>query len=75
LESSEERWNGGVVVTEKKNKNRRYPQLRVWQDAITLYAGTYRLSKPQAFEMKRDAEQAIASVDSVHRNIAEWYRE
>jgi hypothetical protein len=61
-------WNGGVVVTERKTKNRGYQQVRVWQDAITLYAGTCRLSKPQAFEMKRVAGQAIAFADCVHRN-------
>jgi hypothetical protein len=55
---------------EEKNRNRGYKQLRVWEDAITLYVDTCRLFKPQAFEMKRVAGQAIASADSVHRNIA-----
>jgi four helix bundle protein len=74
----------GVVVTERsgdgeywmmerKNRNRGYQQLRVWQDAITLYVETCRLFKPPAFEMKRVAGQAIASADSIHRNIAEGY--
>jgi four helix bundle protein len=58
---------------ERKNKNRGYQQLRVWQDAITLYVESCRLFKPQAFEMKRVTGQAIASADSVHRNIAEGY--
>jgi 23S rRNA-intervening sequence protein len=58
---------------ERKNKNRGYQQLRVWQDAITLYVESCRLYKPQAFEMKRVTGQAIASADSVHRNIAEGY--
>jgi four helix bundle protein len=58
---------------EKKNRNRGYKQLRVWEDAITLYVDTCRLFKPQAFEMKRVAGQAIAAADSVHRNIAEGY--
>jgi len=58
---------------ERKNKNRGYQQLRVWQDAITLYVETCRLFKSWPFEMKRVAGQAIASADSVHRNIAEGY--
>jgi four helix bundle protein len=58
---------------ERKNKNRGYRQLRVWEDAITLYVETCRLFKPEAFEMKRVTGQAIASADSVHRNIAEGY--
>ena len=56
-----------------KNKNRGYQQLRVWEDAVEYY----RLSCPvfRAFphELRRVASQAIASADSVHRNIAEGY--
>jgi four helix bundle protein len=58
---------------QKKNRNRGYQQLRVWQDAIALYVETCRLFKPREFEMKRVVGQAIASADSVHRNIAEGY--
>ena len=58
---------------ERKNKNRGYQQLRVWQDAITLYVETCRLFKSWPFEMKRVAGQAIASADSIHRKIAEGY--
>ena len=58
---------------ERKNKNRGYQRLRVWQDAIDLYVETCRLLGPFPFEMKRVAGQAIASADSVHRNIAEGY--
>jgi four helix bundle protein len=39
----------------------------------TLYVETCRLFKSWPFEMKRVAGQAIASADSVHRNIAEGY--
>ena len=60
-------------MMERKNKNRGYGQLRVWQDAITLYVETCRLFKPPAFEMKRVAGQAIASAGSLYRNIAEGY--
>ncbi len=58
---------------DRKNKNRGFQQLRVWQDAITLYVETCQLFRPQVFEMKRVVGQAIASADSVHRNIAEGY--
>ena len=66
-----EYWSIGVL--ERKNKNRGYQRLRVWQDAITLYVETCRLFKSFPFEMKRVAGQAIASADSIHRNIAEGY--
>jgi four helix bundle protein len=62
-----------VVGTKRRNRNRGYQQLRVWQDAIKLYAQTCRLFAEWPFEMKRIASQAMASADSVHRNIAEGY--
>jgi hypothetical protein len=52
---------------ERKNKNRGYQQLRVWQDAITLYVETCQFFKSWPFEMKRVAGQAIASADSVQQ--------
>ena len=81
------RWSGGVlgwrsigvlhvlraVATKRKNKNRGYQRLRVWQDAIILYKETCRSVGTWPYEMKRIAAQAMASVDSVHRNIAEGY--
>ena len=56
-----------------RNKNRGYQQLRVWQDAIELYVVTCRTFRSFPYELKRVASQAIASADSVHRNIAEGY--
>ena len=57
----------------KKNKNRGYQRLRVWQDAIQYYALNCRVFKGFPYELRRVASQAIASSDSVHRNIAEGY--
>ena len=72
-----EYWGGGVVeydaVMESKNKNRGYQRLRVWEDAVALYVETCQRFRSMPFEMKRIAGQALASVDSVHRNIAEGY--
>ena len=56
-----------------KNKNRGYQQLRVWQDSIEFYRLTSQTFRKLPFELKRVASQAIASSDSVHRNIAEGY--
>jgi four helix bundle protein len=56
-----------------RNKNRGYQQLRVWHDAVEYYATSCRVFRAWPFEMKRVASQAIASADSVHRNIAEGY--
>ncbi|MBN1672119.1 MAG: four helix bundle protein [Kiritimatiellae bacterium] len=57
----------------RKNKNRGYQQLRVWQDTIQYYGMVCEVYRSFAFELKRVASQAIASGDSVHRNIAEGY--
>ena len=57
----------------RKNKNRGYQKLRVWNDAIEFYAFNYKIFRKFPWELKKVASQAIASRDSVHRNIAEGY--
>jgi len=57
----------------RKNKNRGYQKLRVWQDAVEFYKQTYYVFRHYPFELKKVASQAIASSDSVHRNISEGY--
>ena len=57
----------------QKNKNRGYQKLRVWNDAIDYYVLTCKIFRVFPYELKRVATQAIASSDSVHRNIAEGY--
>jgi four helix bundle protein len=61
------------METNFKNKNRGYQQLRVWQDAIDFYVVNCRVFRMFPYELKRVASQAIASADSVHRNIDEGY--
>ncbi|MDB6020428.1 MAG: four helix bundle protein [Pedosphaera sp.] len=61
------------METSYKNKNRGYQQLRVWTDAINYYALTCPVFRAFPYDLKRVASQAIASADSVHRNIAEGY--
>jgi len=57
----------------RRNRNRGYQELRVWEDAVELYRKTCEAFRNWPFEMKRVAGQAIASADSIHRNIAEGY--
>ena len=57
----------------RKNKNRGYQKLRVWNDAIDYYVQTCKVFRKFPYELKRIAGQAIASSDSVHRNISEGY--
>jgi four helix bundle protein len=57
----------------RKNKNRGYQQLRVWEDAIDLFAQTRAVIKGLPYDLRRASSQQIGSTDSVHRNIAEGY--
>ena len=61
------------METNYRNKNRGYQQLRVWQEAIDYYVLTCRVFRKFTYELRRVGAQAIASADSVHRNIAEGY--
>ena len=61
------------METNYRNKNRGYQQLRVWQDAIDFYVSCCRVFRTWPYDLRRVASQEIASVDSVHRNIAEGY--
>jgi four helix bundle protein len=66
-----EEWKGGRM--ERKNVNRGYRKLTVWEDAIAYYAATCRTFCGFAFVLQRVGSQQIASVDSIHRNIAQGY--
>jgi four helix bundle protein len=60
-------------MIQRKNINRGYQKLIVWQDATELYILTCKIFRKFQFELRRVASNQIASVDSVHRNIAEGY--
>ncbi len=62
-----------MSVGERRNKNRGYQQLRVWQDALELYRVACEAFRDFPFILAKVASQNIASADSVHRNIAEGY--
>lgn len=57
----------------RKNINRGYMKLIVWQDAKKLYILTCNIFRKFPYELKRISSSQISSVDSVHRNIAEGY--
>jgi four helix bundle protein len=62
-----------IMTVPRRNKNRGYQQLRVWQDAIELFRQVFELVRPWRYEYKKLASQLMSSADSVHRNIAEGY--
>ena len=57
----------------RKNKNRGYQKLRVWNDAIDYYQQTVAVFREFPYELRRITGQATTSSDSIHRNIAEGY--
>lgn len=58
---------------ERKNINRGFKRLRVWQDAVTLYITACKFFASFPFELKKTASNAIDSAHSISRNIAEGY--
>ena len=60
-------------LNERRNRNRGYRDLRVWQDAIALYRLTVNEYRHFDGQLRKIGSQAISAADSVHRNIAEGY--
>jgi four helix bundle protein len=58
---------------QRKNINRGYQGLFVWQDAKELYKLTCEMVKVFPFDYKKVVANQIGSVDSIQRNIAEGY--
>ena len=61
------------MYQKRNNSNRAYRGLWVWQDAKALYLLTCKIFLKFPYSLKRVVSQQIASVDSVHRNIAEGH--
>ncbi len=57
----------------RKNINRGFKKLRVWQDAISLYVLAYNIFSKFPFELKKVAANCIDAAHSISRNISEGY--
>ncbi len=58
---------------DRKNINRGFKKLRVWQDAISLYVLAYKMFSNFSFELKKVAANSIDAAHSISRNISEGY--
>jgi four helix bundle protein len=58
---------------DRKNINRGFKKLRVWQDAISLYVLAYKIFSKFPFEIKKVAANSIDAAHSISRNISEGY--
>ena len=58
---------------DRKNINRGFKKLRVWQDAVSLYILTCKIFCNFPFELKKVAANGIDAAHSISRNISEGY--
>ena len=58
---------------ERRNINRGFKKLHVWQDSVSLYIIACDLLIKFPFELKKTASNAIDAAHSISRNIAEGY--
>jgi four helix bundle protein len=58
---------------ERKNINRGFKKLRVWQDAVSLYILACKVFVNFPFELKKVAANSIDAAHSISRNISEGY--
>jgi four helix bundle protein len=58
---------------DRKNINRGFKKLRVWQDAVSLYVLSCKIFTNFPFELKKVASNSIDAAHSISRNISEGY--
>jgi four helix bundle protein len=58
---------------DRKNINRGFKKLRVWQDAVSLYILAWKILSSFPFELKKAAANGIDAAHSISRNISEGY--
>ena len=60
-------------MMDRKNINRGFKKLRVWQDAVSLYVLACNILANFPFEFKKLAANSIDAAHSISRNISEGY--
>jgi four helix bundle protein len=58
---------------ERKNINRGFTKLRVWEDSITLFSLVYKIIGNTPYELNKSRYNIIDASHSISRNIAEGY--
>lgn len=58
---------------ERKNIDRGFKKLRVWNDAVELYKLAVKILSDFPFELKKTVSNSLDAVHSINRNIAEGY--
>ncbi|MDA3907179.1 MAG: four helix bundle protein [Bacteroidales bacterium] len=60
-------------MAERKNRNRGFKQLRVWQDSVTLFVLVNRILKYVSYNYNKPKSNTLDAAHSILRNIAEGY--
>ncbi len=60
-------------MTERRNKNRGFKQLRVWQDSVELFVLSDKLLKKLPYDYNKPKTNILDAAHSITRNIAEGY--
>jgi len=57
----------------RKNINRGFVRLRVWQDALILFKIVYKITKDFPYRLNNSRANVLDSANSILRNISEGY--
>ncbi len=57
----------------RKNINRGFTKLKVWEDSISLFKLVYKTTKGFPYELSKSRNNILDAAHSVSRNIAEGY--
>jgi four helix bundle protein len=60
-------------MIERRNINRGFRNLRVWQDSVALYVLSWKTFASFPYSLRKTTSQALDSAHSISRNIAEGY--
>ena len=60
-------------IMDRKNVNRGFKKLHVWQDSVALYVLAWKIFRRFPFELKKVASNGIDAAHSISRNISEGY--
>ena len=57
----------------RKNINRGFTKLRVWEDAVKIFKFVYKATKNVPYELSKSRNNILDASHSISRNIAEGY--
>lgn len=72
LAPSGEFWKA-ILEIMRKNINRGYTKLRVWEDSVSLFKLVYKTNKNFPYELSKSRNNILDAAHSISRNIAEGY--